>query len=56
MPADSFGVMEQDALPLLPVVALHDWVPFSVSVMVCPLMPAPVTELVSVPETVVAWP
>ena len=36
--------------------AVQDWVPFSVSVIVCPPIPWPVTEFVSVPETVVGWP
>ena len=42
-----------DAFPVEPVVAVQDWVPLSVSVTVCPLIPCPVTELVRVPVTVV---
>ena len=45
-----------EATPLAFVVAVHDWVPLSVSVTVWPLMGAPVTELVSVPVSVVGWP
>ena len=39
MPAFSVGVMEQDAFPLLAVVAVQVWLPLSVSVTVCPLIP-----------------
>jgi hypothetical protein len=46
--------MEHDATPLALVVALHDWVPFNVSVTGSPEMVAPVMELVSTPETVPA--
>ena len=53
MPDDSLGVTEHDAFPLALVVAVQDWVPFSVRVTVCPLIPCPVTWLVSVPVTVV---
>ena len=56
MPDASVGVTVHDPLPLLPVVAVHVWVPFSVSVMVCPLMPCPVTELVRVPVSETGWP
>ena len=41
VPAFSVGVMEQDPLPLEAVVAVQDWVPFSVSVIVCPRSPGP---------------
>ena len=34
--------------------AVHDWVPFSVRITDSPGIPAPVTELVSVAETVPA--
>ena len=35
---------------------MHVWVAFSVSVIVCPLMPCPVTELVRVPVSETGWP
>ncbi len=54
MAAGSFGVMEHDATPLELVTAVHDWVPFKVSVTDSPGMTAPVIELVSTPDTVPA--
>jgi hypothetical protein len=48
--------MEQLATPLAPVTAVHDCVPLSVSVTVCPAMGCPVTEFVRVPVTVVGPP
>ena len=36
--------------------AVQDWVPLSVNVTVCPLIPCPVTRLVSVPLSVVGDP
>jgi hypothetical protein len=56
VPDVSVGVTEHEPLPLLPVVAVQDWVPFRVSVIVWPLMPCPVTLLVNVPVTVVGCP
>ena len=56
MAAGSFGVTGQDATPWALVVAVHDCEPFSVRVTVCPLIGAPVTELVSVPVRFVDWP
>ena len=48
--------MAHEALPVLPVVAVHDWLPFRVSVIVWPLIGYPLTALVRVPVTVVLWP
>ena len=43
--------MEHVATPLAFVVAVHDWVPFSLSVTGSPAIGAPVTPLVSVAVT-----
>ena len=49
--AGSLGVMEHFATPLLSVVAVHDCVPFKVSVTGSPAMAAPVSEFESTAET-----
>ena len=56
MAPGSLGVTLHDAMPMALVTAVHDCVPFRVSVTVWPLMGAPVTELVSVPVSGVVWP
>ena len=49
-------VMEHEPFPVLAVVAVHDWLPFRVSVIVWPPIGLPVTPLVRVPVTTVLWP
>ena len=48
--------MVQLAVPFDAVVAEQDWLPLNVSVTGSPAMGCPVTELVSVPVTVVGLP